>query len=95
MTTQCPPVIGKYAADPIHSTVGFTAVWAQAEARKVLATIGARVLDDDMPVGQAHEAFDNEGRLADPQLQARLREIVTALVREAHGSPDESGALVA
>jgi chromate reductase len=95
MTTQCPPIIGKYAADPIHSAVGFTVIRAQAEARKVLATVGARVLDDDLPVGQAHDSLDDEGRLADPQPQARLREIVTALVREAHGSPDESGALVA
>ena len=60
----------------------FGAVWAQAELRKILATIGARVQDRDLPVSQAHEAF-TEGRLRDPRLAARLRVIVAALVHSA------------
>ena len=60
----------------------FGAVWAQAELRKILATIGARVQDRDLPVAQAHEAF-TEGRLRDPRLAARLRVIVAALVDSA------------
>ena len=39
----------------------FGAVWAQAELRKVLAASGARVLDAELPVGRAHEAFDGDG----------------------------------
>jgi chromate reductase, NAD(P)H dehydrogenase (quinone) len=58
----------------------FGAVWAQAEVRKVLATIGARVVDADLPVGQAHEAFDADGSLRDPALRAVLAERVAALV---------------
>jgi chromate reductase len=39
------------------STGIFGAVWAQAEVRKVLVAIGARVLEDEVPVGQADGAF--------------------------------------
>jgi chromate reductase len=65
------------------STGLFGATWAQAETRKVLQTIGAHVLDSELAVGQAYDAFDADGRLVDPELQARLAEIVTSLVREA------------
>jgi chromate reductase len=64
------------------STGLFGAVWAQAELRKVLATIGARVLERELPVGQAHEAFGPDGDLRDPELRAALGEIVAALVDE-------------
>ena len=36
----------------------FGAVWAQAELRKVLAAIGARVLDGELPVGHVHTLGD-------------------------------------
>src|SRR5207253_2671340 len=39
------------------STGGFGAVWAQAELRKVLAALGARVLDLELPVPHAHTRF--------------------------------------
>ena len=38
------------------STGLFGAIWAQAEARKVLQTTGARVLDSELPVGMADSA---------------------------------------
>jgi chromate reductase len=62
------------------STGLFGAVWAQAETRKVLATIGARVLDRELPVGQAGEAFDADGALRDPDLRAALADLVGELV---------------
>ena len=65
------------------STGRFGAVWAQAELRKVLGIIGARVIDRDVPVGCADDAFDEAGRLVDPHLEEQLAEIVTALVYEA------------
>jgi chromate reductase len=37
------------------STGMFGAVWAQAELRKVLGAIGARVLDSELPVPMADE----------------------------------------
>ena len=58
----------------------FGAVWAQAEVRKVLGAIGARVLDDELPVGQAHDAFDDDGSLRDPALREQLAGMVGALV---------------
>lgn len=76
------PLRGKPAAVIGASTGLFGAVWAQAEARKVLATIGADVLERELPVGQAHEALAPDGTLHDPQLQAALEEIVEQLVRK-------------
>jgi chromate reductase len=40
------------------STGAFGAVWAQAELRKVLAAIGARVLDAEVAVGHAPTKFE-------------------------------------
>jgi chromate reductase, NAD(P)H dehydrogenase (quinone) len=73
---------GKPVAVMGASTGLFGAVWAQAEVRKVLDRIGARVVDAELPVGLADEAFDDEGRLRDPELRAALAELVAALVRE-------------
>src|SRR3954453_18500356 len=64
------------------STGLFGAVWAQAETRKVLKTIGAHVLEDELPVGLADDAFDPHGRLLDPELRDRLADVVGNLVRE-------------
>jgi chromate reductase len=61
------------------STGMFGAVWGQAELRKVLASIGARVLDRELPVPTAAEAFDAQGRLRDPELESQLRELLAAL----------------
>jgi chromate reductase len=62
------------------STGLFGAVWAQAELRKVLKTAGAAPLDRELPVGQAHDAFADDGSLADPGLADALRETVEELV---------------
>jgi chromate reductase, NAD(P)H dehydrogenase (quinone) len=74
------PLRGKPAAVVGASTGLFGAVWAQAEARKVLATIGARVVDRDLPVGQADESLGEDGlpldRDAVEQLAATLDELV-------------------
>src|SRR5215218_3351250 len=77
------PLRGKPAAVVGASTGLFGAVWAQAEARKVLATIGAQVLERDLPVGQAHDAWAPDGTLLDPGLRAALGEIVRELVTQA------------
>jgi len=65
------------------STGLFGAVWAQAELRKVLATAGADVLDDELPIGNAHEAFDDNLTLADHELSARLEHILASLLTRA------------
>jgi chromate reductase, NAD(P)H dehydrogenase (quinone) len=73
------------------STGLFGAVWAQAEVRKVLQAAGAAPLEDELPVGLADGAFDGEGRLADPDLAARLASLVEALAG-AVDSPVAAGA---
>jgi chromate reductase len=55
------PLRGKPAAVVGASTGLFGAVWAQAEARKVLSTIGARVVDRELPLAQADEALGADG----------------------------------
>ena len=66
------------------STGLFGAVWAQAELRKVLRYTGARVLDEELPVPTADYAFTTpDDRLATPELQERLGELLSALAREA------------
>ena len=57
------------------STGLFGAVWAQAEVRKVLEAIGARVVDRELPVGQAADAFTASGRLADEDLELVLADL--------------------
>ena len=62
------------------STGLFGAVWAQAETRKVLNAIGANVLDEELPVGQAHRVFTAEGDIIDPDVRAALARIVDQLL---------------
>jgi chromate reductase, NAD(P)H dehydrogenase (quinone) len=58
----------------------FGAVWAQAELRKVLAAIGARVTEGEVAVGQAGERFDEHGRLNEPNLEQEVQEVITTLL---------------
>jgi len=62
------------------STGAFGAVWAQAELRKVLGTIGARVIGDEVPVAHAPTRFDEDGALIDDDVRVRLALAVDSLV---------------
>jgi chromate reductase len=62
------------------STGMFGAVWAQAEARKVLSAIGASVLDLELPVPNVDEQFHPDGKLNDEDVEAALVEVIAALV---------------
>ena len=77
------PLRGKPAAVVGASTGMFGAVWAQADARKVLSTIGARVVDAELPVPEGAERFDDAGNLNDPEVEEQLSEILGALVEAA------------
>jgi len=70
---------GKPVAVVGASTGLFGAVWAQAEVRKVLGVIGASTLTEELPVGQAHQAFGDDGHLAEPELREALAELVGTL----------------
>jgi chromate reductase len=71
---------GKPVAVVGASTGMFGAVWAQAEARKALSASGARVIEKDLPVGHADEAFTDDGRLADVELRERYVEVLDELI---------------
>jgi chromate reductase len=74
------------------STGGFGAVWAQAELRKVLAAVGARVLDLELPVAHAHTRFE-DGGLTDDEIRARLEEAIEALADAARAREDQRAAV--
>ena len=71
---------GKPAAVVGASTGMFGAVWSQAEVRKALGASGARVIDKELPVGHAQEAFAVDGRLLDADQRDRYVEILDELV---------------
>jgi len=74
------------------STGGFGAVWAQAELRKVLAALGARVLDLELPVPHAHTRFE-DGGLTDDEIRTRLEEAIEALADAARAREDQRAAV--
>jgi chromate reductase len=63
----------------------FGAVWAQAELRKVLGVIGARVAEGEVAVGDAGERFEN-GRLNEPNLEQEVHAVVTTLLDDARSA---------
>ncbi len=76
------PLHSKPAAVIGATTGRFGAVWAQAETRKALASAGARIVDLDLPVGQAHDAFDADGALHSAEHRGRIDEILVSLATE-------------
>ncbi|HZO07272.1 MAG TPA: NADPH-dependent FMN reductase [Solirubrobacterales bacterium] len=75
-------LMGKPAAAIGASTGMFGAVWAQAEARKVLGALGGRVVEAELPVPRAAAQYhDGELELAPEQAQ-RLTEILSELLAE-------------
>lgn len=77
------PLRGKPVAVIGASTGIFGAVWAQAETRKVLAAIGAQVLDRELPVSNIDEQFAPDGRLVDDAVVQSLGEILNELLAQA------------
>lgn len=61
----------------------FGAVWAQAELRKVLGAMGARVAEGEVAVGHAVDRFDTNGPLSEPNLEGEVRQIAATLIAEA------------
>ena len=72
------------------STGLFGAVWAQAEVRKVLKASGAHVVEAELPVGMADHSFTEDGELADPELVARLGDLLGDLVREVSAPAEQA-----
>ncbi len=73
------PLRGKRVAVIGASQGAFGAVWAQAELRKILRTIGALVEEGELAVGRAQHAFAADGLLRDPEHRAALTSILETL----------------
>jgi chromate reductase, NAD(P)H dehydrogenase (quinone) len=78
------PLRNRPAAVVGASTGGFGTVWAQADLRRILARIGARVLDTELAVSHAHTRCDESGNLIDDDVHDRLAEVVNELVSQVH-----------
>ncbi len=65
------------------STGMFGAVWAQAELRKVLATIGARVIDREVPVPTADEIVRDRRKLESSGTNSLIVGLLAELLAEA------------
>jgi len=68
------------------STGQFGGVWAQAELRKVLASMGARAIETDFALAKADDAWHPSGELADELSELRLAEAVAVLIEESERS---------
>ncbi len=62
------------------STGAYGGVWAQAELRKVLGVLGARVVEGDVAIPHANERFDEHGRLTDDDIREQLTALVVDLL---------------
>jgi len=73
------PLRGKPVAVIGASQGVFGAIWAQAELKKILRTLGARIDDRDFIVPEAQTAFREDGSLHDEALESALRLLVSGL----------------
>jgi chromate reductase len=94
-TPASSPLAGKPVAVIGASTGSFGGVWAQAELRKSLGLAGARVLEHELAVPTAHEAFTEDGRLTRGGSKRRLREILAHIAFEAGGAAERESATAA
>ncbi len=73
---------GKPAAAIGASTGMFGAVWAQAEARKVLSALGGRVIETELPISRAASQYEHGELELDPEQSEGLTEILAELISE-------------
>jgi len=78
---------GTTAAVAGATTGQFGAIWAQQDLRRILGIAGARVIEGEVPVAQAQNVFDEDGRLRDPLVAERLRNHLATLVYVAGAVP--------
>jgi chromate reductase len=77
------PLKGKPVAVIGASTGMFGAVWAQAEMRKVLGAIGARVVDRELPVPMADEIVRDREKLESSGTHSLLVGLLAELLEAA------------
>jgi chromate reductase len=78
------------------STGMFGAVWAQAETRKVLGSLGGRVVETELPVPHAEQAYENGRLRLSPEqtevLDGLLAELVSAVEERREAVPERLAA---
>lgn len=79
------PLRGKPVAIISSSTGSFGGLWAQNDLRRILGTMGARVLDASVTVPYSHTVVDEAGELAHPATSEGLDEVLAALQSELDG----------
>jgi chromate reductase, NAD(P)H dehydrogenase (quinone) len=79
------PLRGKPVAVISASTGSFGGLWAQHDLRRILATLGARVLDESVTVPHVHTVVDGVGEIAHPETSDALVALVDALHAEVAG----------
>jgi chromate reductase len=75
-------LMGKPAAVIGASTGMFGAVWAQAETRKVLAALGGRVVEAELPVAHVAELYEGDRLELSPEQSQQLEELLAELAAE-------------
>lgn len=71
---------GKTAAILSASPGGYGGARSLAQLRPLLENIGVTVLPDQVSIPKAYEAFDGDGNLIDPALQAAVKALAASLV---------------
>lgn len=77
------PIWGKTAAVAGATTGQYGAIWAQQDLRRILGIAGARVIEGELPVSDADNAFDERGRLVSHELADQLRKMLAEMIAEA------------
>ena len=62
---------------------------ALSGVREVLSVLRAQVVETDLAIGQVHTRIDAEGKISDPELAARVTELLVRLAQSAEPSPTE------
>ena len=86
------PLKGKPVAVIGASTGMFGAVWAQAELRKVLGAIGAKVLDRELPVPLADEIVRDREKLESSGTHSLIVGILAELIEAAQPAEVQAAA---
>ena len=76
------PLRGKPVAIVSSSTGSFGGVWAQNDLRRILGTIGARVIDETLTVPHSHTVMNEDGEIAHSETSAGLTSVLEALEAE-------------
>jgi chromate reductase, NAD(P)H dehydrogenase (quinone) len=81
-------LIGKPVAVVGTSPLPSGATSALSDVGKLVSLIGATVVESDLAIGSVHTRFDEEGRISDTELVARMGQLFVKLVEAVTVEPD-------